>query len=208
MNNLEKEFYKKKYLKYKFKYIELKDYKSNINSKQKGGGKIEELANQLKDIDSKIKEHGDNFIFLPQTSHDYNGWQDINQKLKDQKKRLQEQYDALLVFSASSSGSFNPLVSEFVPSIASLNPLVQQAPHLQENTERTRHDTTHKMFLNEESIKKQQRTEQRADQRTEQRIEQIRLDLISAEQRLKTCISDNLHDKEFLQKELDKLLSD
>jgi Txe/YoeB family toxin of Txe-Axe toxin-antitoxin module len=200
MNNLEKEFYKKKYLKYKFKYTELKDYKFNINSNQKGGGKIEELANQLKDIDSKIKEHGDNFIFLPQTSLDYNAWQDINQKLKDKKKRLQEQYDALLVFSSSSSGSFNPLVSEFVPSIASLNPLVQQAPHLQENTERTRHDTTHKMFLNEESIKKQQRTEQR--------IEQIRLDLISTEQRLKTCISDNLHDKEFLQKELDKLLSD
>jgi thiol-disulfide isomerase/thioredoxin len=31
------EFYKQKYLKYKSKYTELKDYKFNINSKQKGG---------------------------------------------------------------------------------------------------------------------------------------------------------------------------
>jgi thiol-disulfide isomerase/thioredoxin len=33
----EEEFYKQKYLKYKSKYAELKGYKFNINSKQKGG---------------------------------------------------------------------------------------------------------------------------------------------------------------------------
>ena len=37
MSNLENEFYKQKYLKYKSKYTELKYYKFNINSKQKGG---------------------------------------------------------------------------------------------------------------------------------------------------------------------------
>ena len=37
MNNLEKEYYKQKYLKYKSKYTELKDHKFNLNSKQKGG---------------------------------------------------------------------------------------------------------------------------------------------------------------------------
>ena len=37
MSNLENEFYKQKYLKYKSKYTELKDYKFNLNSKQKGG---------------------------------------------------------------------------------------------------------------------------------------------------------------------------
>jgi hypothetical protein len=37
MSNYEKEFYKQKYLKYKSKYTELKDYKFNINSKQNGG---------------------------------------------------------------------------------------------------------------------------------------------------------------------------
>jgi len=37
MSNHEKEFYKQKYLKYKSKYTELKDYKLNINSKQNGG---------------------------------------------------------------------------------------------------------------------------------------------------------------------------
>jgi len=90
MNNLEKEFYKKKYLKYKFKYTELKDYKFNINYNQKGGLN-DNIDTYIKDPPT-IKE-----LLLAKKYHSEKIIKNIIENHKDNKEYLKKLQENILI---------------------------------------------------------------------------------------------------------------